>query len=132
MQELTIKRLNKPSPHNLDHDIEWLCHSLGLCAGRDLDQISAQIVAEILSRPHAALSSQLLAHELKTTVGRINHHLRNLIASGILYREKRRIKLRGGSLKAAVQEIRKDTERVLDDIETMAEEIDVKLGIKNR
>ncbi len=133
MQELRLRQVHKPASKDPDNDIEWLCHSLGLCAGRDLDQISTQIVTQILARTaNAPISSQLLADELGLTVGRVNHHLRNLIDSGLLHREKRRILLRGGSLKAAVQEVRRDAERILDDIETVAEEIDLKLGLKNR
>ena len=40
--------------------------------------------------------------------------------------------LRGGSLKAAVTEMRKDSERILDELENIAEEIDSIKGIRNR
>lgn len=133
MREITLKVINKPSTNNPDHDIEWFCHSLGLCAGRDVDKISTQIITQTLAKAHnTTISSQLLADELGLSVGRVNHHLRNLIDSGLLQREKCRIVLRGGSLKAAVREIRKDSERILDEVELMAEEIDLKLGLKSR
>jgi hypothetical protein len=50
----------------------------------------------------------------------------------MIYRRKRLLYLRGGSLKAAVQEMRKDSERIFDELEVMAEEIDRKMGLKNR
>lgn len=65
-------------------------------------------------------------------ISRVNHHLRNLNDSGLLYRKKRLIYLRGGSLKAAVKEMRKDSERILDELESIAEEIDSIMGLKNR
>jgi predicted transcriptional regulator len=65
-------------------------------------------------------------------ISRVNHHLRNLNDSGLVYRKKRLIYLRGGSLKAAVKEMRKDSERIFDELEYMAEEIDSRIGIKNR
>jgi predicted transcriptional regulator len=62
----------------------------------------------------------------------VNHHLRNLINTGLIYREKRMLYLRGGSLKAAVQEMRKDSERMFDELEAIAGEIDQEMGIRNR
>ncbi|AKB53527.1 hypothetical protein MSBR2_1849 [Methanosarcina barkeri 227] len=77
-------------------------------------------------------SSEALAEDLEMKISRVNHHLRNLNDSGLLYRKKRLIYLRGGSLKAAVKEMRKDSERIFDELESIAEEIDLSIGIKNR
>ena len=35
-------------------------------------------------------------------------------------------------MKAAVKEMRKDSERIFDELESIAEEIDLRIGIKNR
>ncbi len=78
------------------------------------------------------VSSESLAADLEIKTSRVNHHLRNLNDSGLLYRKKRLIYLRGGSLKTAVQEMRKDSERILDELENIAEEIDTLMGVKNR
>ena len=49
-----------------------------------------------------------------------------------MVRERKQILIRGGSLTEAVKEIRKDALRILDTIETIAEEIDEEIGLKNR
>lgn len=54
------------------------------------------------------------------------------MSPGSCTEKKRLIYLRGGSLKAAVREMRKDSERILDELENIAEEIDLMMGLKNR
>lgn len=63
---------------------------------------------------------------------KVNYHPRTLIESGFLCREKRLILIRQGSVKAAVEEMRKDANRILDSLSSIAEEIDKNLGLKNR
>ena len=130
---IIIRRIHKPVQKKLGEDIEWFCESFGLSTGRDTQNVATKVVRKILTlEPRQTVSSENLAAQLDLSVGRVNHHLRNLIDAGLLYRHKKRLYVRGGSLKAAVQEIRKDTERTLDEIEKIAEEIDSKLGLKSR
>ncbi|MEW5896889.1 MAG: ArsR family transcriptional regulator [Nanoarchaeota archaeon] len=133
-QEIVIRQVNKPVARDVYEDIEWLCDSFGFCQGRDIENIATQVIKEVITYKKSCredgdlLSSEILANELGISIGRVNHHLRNLIDFGLLEREKRVILLRGGTLTAAVREIRKDTERILDEIEFIAAEIDKNLG----
>jgi len=128
MQQIIIKRVNKPQEKSFIDNITWLCESFGLSSGRDIYNTSTRVVTEILTLKHyQPISTDLLARELEMNVGRINHHLRSLIDLGLFYREKRHLYLRGGSLQAAVKEIRKDTDRVFDEIEDIASIIDRKI-----
>lgn len=134
VQQIILKRLEKPHIQNLEGDLLWFCDSFGFSSGRDTEKTATKIIFSLLENlsQEQDISSEVLADELDINTSRVNHHLRNLNESGLVYRKKRRIYLRGGSLKAAVREMRMDSERILDELELMAEEIDAIIGLKNR
>ncbi|MFW6220381.1 MAG: ArsR family transcriptional regulator [Nanoarchaeota archaeon] len=134
MQQIILKKINKPKEKKINNDIEWFCESFGFCSGRDIDKMSTQIINELINRytKEYKISSELIAKKLNAPSPRINHHVRNLIDSGFLYREKRFLHIRGGTMKSAVEEIRKDANRIFDEIEKIAVEIDESVGLKNR
>jgi predicted transcriptional regulator len=134
VQQIILRNLEKPRIKSLEEDLLWFCDSFGLSSGRDTESTANRIIFSLLERlsNENASSSESLAEDLDMKISRINHHLRNLNESGLLYRKKRLIYLRGGSLKAAVKEMRKDSERILDELESIAEEIDLMMGLKNR
>lgn len=133
-RQIVLVNLEKPREKTLEKDIYWLCDSFGLSSGRDVDNMATRIVMTLLDNisENERISSEMIAESLNINLSRVNHHLRNLINSGLIYREKRRLYLRGGSLKAAVQEMRKDSERMFDELESIAAEIDQQMGIRNR
>lgn len=134
VQQIILRHLEKPHIKSLEEDLLWLCNSFGFSSGRDTENTSTRIIFSLLDKlsNDEITSSEALAEDLEMKISRINHHLRNLNDSGLLYRKKRLIYLRGGSLKAAVKEMRKDSERIFDELESIAEEIDSRVGIKNR
>lgn len=134
VQQIILRYLEKPHVKSLEDDLLWLCDSFGFSSGRDTENTATRIVFSLLDRlsNDEITSSETLAEDLEMKISRVNHHLRNLNDSGLLYRKKRLIYLRGGSLKAAVKEMRKDSERIFDELESIAEEIDLSIGIKNR
>lgn len=133
-RQIILVDLEKPREKNLENDIYWLCNSFGLSSGRDVENMATRIVMSLLDKVSEKdrISSEMIANALGVNPPRVNHHLRNLINSGLIYREKRKLYLRGGSLKAAVQEMRKDSERIFDELEAIAAEIDQEKGIQNR
>lgn len=134
MQQLVIKNIAKPKHKVYDEDIKWLCNSFGFSSGRDLDFSAVKVLSDLLEKfvYDSHIPSEAVASSLNLTTGIVNHHVRNLSDSGIVYRERKMIVLRGGSLKCAVEEMRKDANRVLDEISMVAEEIDQILELKNR
>ncbi|WP_292371985.1 MULTISPECIES: helix-turn-helix domain-containing protein [unclassified Methanosarcina] len=134
VQQIILRYLEKPHVKSLEDDLLWLCDSFGFSSGRDTENTATRIVFSLLDRlsNDEITSSEALAEDLEIKISRVNHHLRNLNDSGLLYRKKRMVYLRGGSLKAAVKEMRKDSERIFDELESIAEEIDLRVGIKNR
>ena len=134
VQQIILRHLEKPRVKSLEEDLLWFCNSFGFTSGRDIENTSTKIIFALLNKlsNDEVTSSEALAKDLEMKISRVNHHLRNLNDSGLVYRKKRLIYLRGGSLKAAVKEMRKDSERIFDELEYMAEEIDSRIGIKNR
>jgi len=59
----------------------------------------------------------------------VNHHLRNLTRSGVIYRERKLVHLRGRSLRDSVLELRKDADRIFDELEKVATDIDEMMGL---
>jgi len=134
IKEIILKNIEKPHIKTLEGDLLWFCDSFGFSSGRDTENTARRIIFSLLDKlsNDETTSSEALAEDLEIKISRVNHHLRNLNDSGLLYRKKRLIYLRGGSLKAAVEEMRKDSERIFDELEIIAEEIDSTIGIKNR
>jgi len=134
VQQIILRHLEKPRVKSLEEDLLWFCNSFGFTSGRDIENTSTKIIFALLDKlsNDEVTSSEALSKDLEMKISRVNHHLRNLNDSGLVYRKKRLIYLRGGSLKAAVKEMRKDSERIFDELEYMAEEIDSRIGIKNR
>jgi len=134
VKEIIIRNIEKPHIKSLEEDLLWFCDSFGFSSGRDTKNTATRIIFSLLEKlsNDEVTSSEVLAEDLNIKISRVNHHLRNLNDSGLLYRKKRLIYLRGGSLKAAVKEMRKDSERIFDELENIAEEIDSTIGIKNR
>lgn len=134
VQQIILRHLEKPRVKSLEEDLLWFCNSFGFTSGRDIENTSTKIIFALLDKlsNDEVTSSEALAKDLEMKISRVNHHLRNLNDSGLVYRKKRLIYLRGGSLKAAVKEMRKDSERIFDELECIAGEIDSRIGIKNR
>jgi predicted transcriptional regulator len=133
-QRILIRKLEKPKVKDVQRDIDWVVDSFGWSSGRDVESTATKIVEALLKRfaDRVAVESKMIADDLDMNAHRVNHHIRNLIDAGVLYRRGREIYLRGGTVKEAVEEMRKDANRIFDEIEDIAEEIDDALGYTNR
>jgi len=119
---------------DLIEEIFWLCDTLGLSSGRDIDNLSTQIILKILQHSVGSegITSDELGSLLEISQGRVNHHLRNLSRSGMVYRDRRLIHLRRRSLRDSIREIRRDANRIFDELELVADEIDGLIGIARK
>lgn len=133
-RQIILKDIEKPKEKDPNEDISWVVNSFGLSAGRDIDRIANRIISDLLENMAVGkvISSELIAEDLEISPSRVNHHVRNFAESGLVFRERKYIFLRGGSLKSAIAEIRKDANRILDELEQIAEEIDNAMGLRNR
>ncbi|OPX63209.1 MULTISPECIES: winged helix-turn-helix domain-containing protein [unclassified Methanoregula] len=134
MRQLTLRQIERPVRIPKDGDLYWFCDSLGVDNGRDIDHIATRIILSLLENlpDTRGLAVEQIASDLDISSPRVNHHIRNLVETGLVYRHKQKIFIRGNSLRSMVQEIRKDTMRILDDLEEAATEIDESYGISTR
>ncbi|MGI5937406.1 winged helix-turn-helix transcriptional regulator [Methanoculleus sp. DTU007] len=130
-RQIIFRQIERPRGGQGYDDLEWFFKSLGIGEGRDIEQIAQRIVITLLEHqlPGTGVSVERISQDLEISSSRVNHHIRNLIDAGVVYRHKRQIYLRGNSLQSMVRELRKDALRVLDDLEAAAVEIDRKFGI---
>lgn len=126
MKKITIQNLDKPKEDKLKKGVKWICSSLGLRNGRDLDDISFKVLYELLElfSKNNLISTEEVARSLKIESPRVNHHVRGLMESGIIFREKRKIALRGGSLSAAIEEMRRDSNMMFSRLLEVSRRID--------
>lgn len=130
-QRLILQQLPRPEGRNLHEEAYWICETLGLSSGRDLEDLSIRIVLKLLegTAQKEGIGSDQLADLLGISTGRTNHHLRNLSRSGVIYRDRKLIHLRARSMRDSIRELRKDAERIFDELEHVASEIDSMMGL---
>ena len=134
MRQVILRQIERPVRIPKDEDLYWFCDSLGVDNGRDLDHVATRIILSLMDNlpDTQGLAVEQIATDLEVSGPRVNHHIRNLVETGLVYRHKQKIFIRGSSLRSMVREIRKDTLRILDDLEAAAAEIDESYGVRNR
>ena len=130
-QRLILQSLPRPVRKDLHEEAYWLCDTLGLSSGRDIEDLSIRIVLRLLeeSSKKEGIATEQLANLLGLSPSRVNHHLRNLSRSGVVYRERKLIHMRGRSMRESVLELRKDADRIFNELEKVATEIDAMMGL---
>ncbi len=134
MRQIILRQIERPARIPKDEDLYWFCDSLGVDNGRDIDHVAARVILSLMENlpDTRGLAVGQIASNLEISGPRVNHHIRNLMETGLVYRHKQKIFIRGNSLRSMVREIRKDTLRILDDLEAAAAEIDESYGVSNR
>ena len=134
LQEIILRDIERPPTVNLDKDIDWLIESFGFTTGRDTEEVTNRIVHTLLRdiAKRGFTTTEELEKSLHLANQRLNYHLRGLIGAGFIYRDKRKLYLREGSVKGAVEEMRRDANRIFDNLSKIAGEIDASLGMKSR
>lgn len=125
-QKIIIRSIDKPRETKIKDEVKWICNSLGLMSGRDVNDISFKIMYELLElfSEENLISTEEVANSLKIESPRVNHHIRSLMDSGIIFREKRKIALRGGSLSAAIEEMRRDSNQMFNRLLEVSKKVD--------
>jgi len=125
-QKIIIQNIDKPRADKVKDEVKWICDSLGLISGRDIDDTSFKIMYELLElfSEDNLISTEEVAKSLRIEAPRVNHHVRGLMESGIILREKRKIALRGGSLSVAIEEMRRDSDIMFSRLLEVSKKID--------
>lgn len=132
--QIIIRDLEKPTEKTLENDIEWICESLGFYEKIDKEKTAAQIFKKILESTvkEKKLTSSKLGEESNVTRGAALHHLKRMMNSGIITKKGRNYCLRRSSLYNTIIEIHEDIDRIFRNLESIAKEIDDRIGIKRR
>ncbi len=130
-QRITIVRYVRPQEQDVNSDLQWFGNALGLFSLRDKDKSCFRMFITMLkgAKVHHAFSSDELAHHLNLSRATVVHHLNKLMEAGIVVQQGSRYALRVETLSLLIDEIRKDLERSLLDLTSVAKEIDEALGL---
>jgi predicted transcriptional regulator len=127
---ITIIKVRKSSPQDINQELQWLGNSLGLFSQRDKDSSCFRVFITLVRRAkhNKPVSSDEIADKLQLTRGTVVHHLTKLMDSGIVVREKQRYFLRENNLQALMKDLQRDMESMFAQLQEVAEDIDQKLG----
>jgi predicted transcriptional regulator len=123
---IRIIRAKKPAERTVDAELEWLCSSLGFCEDIDRDRTASAIFRKLLESTYQGrpLRSDDLAEQVGKSRGAVVNHLNKLMNAGLVVRHGTRYELREQTLRNTLLEMRRDMERMLQDMENIAQEID--------
>ena len=130
-KRIIIQDIDLPKKRHVKNDVHWICNSLGLISGRDIENTCFKIMREMLGffSEESLVSTETISKSLKIECPRINHHIRGLMESGIIYREKRKIALRGGSLSSAIEEMKRESNQMFDRLLEISKKIDKRFDL---
>ena len=130
-QRITIIRITRPARQNVNDELKWLGHSLGLFSERDKDSSLYRLFVELIksSKSSRPMTSDELAMRLDLTRGTVVHHLNKLLESGIVIEDRNRYALRVANLEVLIDELRKDVRRAMDSLKEIARQIDEELKL---
>ncbi|MEM4240315.1 MAG: helix-turn-helix domain-containing protein [Candidatus Woesearchaeota archaeon] len=130
-KQITITTLKKPLNVSLNEELKWFGSSLGLLSERDKDSSMFRVFIELVksTKKHTALTSEQISLTVGLTRGAVIRHLKKLTNAGMVVHEGRRYSLRDDNLARLMEELKKDINRSLDDLHTVAQEIDAQLGM---
>ena len=130
MTKITIVKIRQKISPDINQELQWLGESLGLFSARDRDSSCFRVFITLVRRAglNQPLSSDAIAEHLHLTRGTVVHHLSHLMDSGLVVRERGGYLLRESTLKSVIANMRRDMEALFDEMESVAEEIDRKLG----
>lgn len=129
-RKITIVKVSKPIEKDINKELQWLGHSLGLFNMRDKDKSCYRIFLELLkaAKRREALTSDQLAEKLDLTRGTVIHHINKLMESGLVIHEKNYYTLRVEKLENLMHELAEDLEKSLRNLKEVAVDIDRWMG----
>ena len=130
-RRITIVKVTKPIVKDINKELQWFGHSLGLFNMRDKDKSQFRIFIELLkaAKQREPLSSDELAEKIGITRGTVIHHLHKLMELGIVARDKKGYLLSVDNLSSLINELERDIHRTCMELRKVAIEIDRGLGL---
>ncbi|MDD5177821.1 MAG: winged helix-turn-helix transcriptional regulator [Candidatus Nanoarchaeia archaeon] len=127
--KITIIRTSKPHSLELNQEIQWISHSLGLFGDRDKEKSCFRVFIELVksNKEDKMLSSDELAERSNLSRGTVIHHLNRLMDAGIVLNHRNRYMLRVNNLQSLINQIHRELDDYFRDLRKIAEEIDNKI-----
>jgi len=140
-EQIILRRKELPRPADPDEDFGWMCYSLGICGKSQIEDDEGEptpavrlfrtIVSESASGRNG-ITINRLSERIEMSRTAVVHHLSRMESSGLIVRKGREYRLRRYSLERTIGEVRDDIEKMFDEFESMAQELDTEFGFKKR
>jgi len=118
--------------HEVNTELQWFCSSLGLFGLRDKDKSCFRIFVELLkgAKEKTFISSSEIGLRTGLARGTVIHHLKNMMASGIIISTAKGYRLRVDNLEKLIDEIERDAANACGQLRLVAKKIDEGVGLK--
>jgi len=129
--KVVVRKVERPFREDFEHQLAWICSSLGFFEPIDKEKNAAAVFKEIVlaTERGIALSSTIIAKRVGMSRGATINHLNNLQRSGLIEKNKKYYSARSRSVKRTIEEIEEDVERIFVQLKRTAEELDNQIGV---
>ncbi|MBR9676682.1 ArsR family transcriptional regulator [Candidatus Woesearchaeota archaeon] len=126
MFRVTLIKSRRPTSANINEQLRYFGHSLGLLGERDKDKSCFRLFIELFksTKQEPFRTSDELANSLNLTRATVIHHLSKLMDSGLVVQERNKYCLREESLTALVEGLERDLTKTLGELKELAKHID--------
>ncbi|MBS3143886.1 ArsR family transcriptional regulator [Candidatus Woesearchaeota archaeon] len=124
--QITIKKIKKPKSANINENIQFLAESLGLFNKRDKEKSCYRVFLELVKNK-SGLTAEEITLTTNLTRPTIIHHLKNLLESNLIVKEKSRYKIKKESLNSMISSLEDELDSTLNELKEIAKDIDSEL-----
>jgi len=130
--KVVVRRVERPFKDDFEHQLAWICSSLGFFEPIDKEKNAAAVFKEIVlaTENGTALSSTALAERVGMSRGAVINHLNNLLRSGLIEKNGHFYSARSRSVKRTIEDIEEDVERIFSQLKKAAEGLDRQIGFE--
>jgi biotin operon repressor len=128
--KIVVRKVERPFNADFEHQLAWICSSLGFFEPIDKEKNAAAVFKEIVlaTEKGEALCSTAIAERVGMSRGAVLNHLNNLQRSGLIEKNRKYYSARSRSMKRTIEEIEEDVTRVFSQLKRTAEELDNQIG----
>lgn len=124
---IEVHRVEEPSLGDLEHELAWLCASIGFSRpSKPSEKAAFSVFREVMAatEQNAPVSSTLLARRLRMSRGAVIHYLNQLLASGLIVKSRTYYFVRSKSLETTIAQVEAEIEDVFKRMKQIAAKID--------
>jgi len=132
--KIVVRKVERPFNEDFEHQLTWICSSLGFFEPIDKEKNAAAVFKEIVlaTEKGEALCSTAIAERVGMSRGAVLNHLNNLQRSGLIEKNGKYYSARSNSMKRTIEEIEEDVNRVFSQLKKTAEELDKQIGFEEK